>query len=85
MRKILRRPRTRGVIAAVAVAGGLVLGMAAPAQADYSSPLYSTLKACNDARPKYYSSWTVPQKCYPMYDYTGKKVIGYSFLVKTRY
>jgi hypothetical protein len=85
VRKILRRPRARSFIAAAAVAGGLVLTVATPAHADYNSPLYPTLKACNDARPKYYSSWTVPQQCHKMYDWKGEKVIGYAFLVKTRY
>ncbi|GAB2945959.1 hypothetical protein GCM10027280_38460 [Micromonospora polyrhachis] len=84
MRKILRRPRARSFIAAAAVAGGLVLTMATPASADYTSPLYSTLKACNNARPTYYSSWTVPGPCYKMYDWKGEKVVGYAFLVKTR-
>jgi len=83
MTKALLRPRVRSIVAAAAVSSGLVLGLAAPAHADYSSPTYSTLKACNEARPKYASSWTRPQACHPMYDWTGKKVIGYAFLVKT--
>ncbi|MCX4387487.1 hypothetical protein OG777_11155 [Micromonospora peucetia] len=85
MANILRHPRVRGAITVGAVAGGLVLTMATPAQADYNSPLYSTLKACNAARPSYVSSWTSPQACYPMYNWNGTKRIGYSFLVKTRY
>ncbi|TDC02028.1 hypothetical protein E1091_01670 [Micromonospora fluostatini] len=80
----MRRPRVRSLLATAAVAGGLVLGLATPAQADYTSPIYPTLKACNDARPKYSSSWTRPQACYAMYNWDGTKVIGYAFLVKTR-
>ena len=76
MRKILRRPRARSFIAAAAVAGGLVLTMATPAHADYNSPLYPTLKACNDARPKSYSPWTVPQQYHKMYDRKGEEVLG---------
>ncbi|MEU9505703.1 hypothetical protein AB0D32_05415 [Micromonospora sp. NPDC048170] len=85
MRNILRRPRVRSLITVGGVASALVFGMAAPAQADYSSPLYSTLKKCNAARPSYVSSWTSPGPCYPMYNWDGSKRIGYSFLVKTRY
>ncbi|WP_229403356.1 hypothetical protein [Micromonospora okii] len=82
--KALRRPRLRNLVAATSVASALVLGLAAPAYADYTSPIYSTLKACNEARPKYNSSWTKPQACYPMYNWDGSKRIGYAFLVKTR-
>ncbi|MEU6072399.1 hypothetical protein [Micromonospora sp. NPDC047074] len=85
MANILRRPRVRSLLTVGGVAGALVFGMAAPAHADYSSPLYSTLKACNAARPSYVSSWTSPGPCYPMYNWDGSKRIGYSFLVKTRY
>ncbi|MFY1597211.1 hypothetical protein [Micromonospora sp. WMMD737] len=84
MTKTPRRPRVRSLIAVAAVAGGAVLGLAAPAQAAYNSPLYSTLKACNAARPAYVSSWTSPGPCYPMYNWDGTKRIGYSFLVQTR-
>ncbi|MFG1778934.1 hypothetical protein ACGFIR_00615 [Micromonospora sp. NPDC049051] len=84
MAKTLRRPRVRSLIAVAAVAGGGVLGLAAPAHADYTSPLYSTLKACNAARPSYVSSWTSPGPCYKMYNWDGTKHIGYSFLVRTR-
>ena len=82
--KAFRRPRIRSLVAATSVAGALVLGLAAPAYADYSSPTYSTLKACNEARPKYQSSWTKPQACRPMCNWDGTKVIGYAFLVITR-
>ncbi|MFD2768346.1 hypothetical protein [Micromonospora eburnea] len=80
----MRRPRVRNLVAATSVASALVLGLAAPAYADYTSPIYPTLKACNDARPKYASSWTKPQACHPMYNWDGTKVIGYAFLVKTQ-
>ncbi|XTZ16225.1 hypothetical protein ACQSSU_02120 [Micromonospora echinospora] len=85
MANLLRRPHVRSLVAAGAVAGGLVLGLASPAQADYNSPLYPTLKACNAARPSYVSSWTSPQACHAMYNWNGTKVVGYAFLVKTRY
>ncbi|SCL40361.1 hypothetical protein GA0074692_5756 [Micromonospora pallida] len=85
MANLLRRPRVRSLLAATAVAGGLVLGLATPAQADYTSPIYPTLSACKAARPSYVSSWTSPQACYPMYNWNGTKVVGYAFLVKTRY
>jgi len=81
----LRRPRTRTLVAAAALAAGLVLGTASPALADYTSPLYPTLSACKAARPTYVSSWTSPGPCYPMYNWNGTKVVGYAFLVKTRY
>lgn len=87
MRIALRRPGARvgAVLASIAVAGGLVLGVASPAQADYTSPLYKTLTACKAARPTYVSSWTSPGPCYPMYNWDGTKRVGYAFLVKTRY
>ncbi|MCF0092163.1 hypothetical protein AB0B39_27285 [Micromonospora sp. NPDC049114] len=84
MAKISRRPRSRNVIAAVALAGGLVLGTASPALADYNSPMYPTMAACKAARPTYVSTWTSPQQCYPMYNWNGTTVVGYAFLVKTR-
>ena len=58
--------------------------MASPAQADFNSPVYSSMSACNAARPQYYSSWTVPHKCYPLYNWDGSYVVGYGFLVKER-
>lgn len=85
MKKLLRRPRLRTAAVATVLAGGLVLANATPALADYNSPLYPTLSACNAARPTYYSSYTVPQACYPMYNWNGTQVVGYMFLVKTRY
>ncbi|MET8309615.1 MULTISPECIES: hypothetical protein [unclassified Micromonospora] len=85
MAKNSRHPRPRTLIAAVALAGGLVLGTASPALADYNSPMYPTMSACKAARPTYVSSWTSPQQCWPMYNYNGTKLLGYQFLVKTRY
>ncbi|MFI7022838.1 hypothetical protein [Micromonospora sp. NPDC049900] len=78
------RSRVRSLVAAAAVGGGLVLDLATLARADYTSPIYPTLKACNDARPTYASAWTRPQACYPMYNWNGTTVVGYAFLVKTR-
>ncbi|MFV2115802.1 hypothetical protein ACFHW0_26175 [Micromonospora sp. LOL_025] len=63
MANIMRRPRVRSLVAATVVAGGLVLGTAAPAQA-YVSPTYSTKVKCEAARPAYFSSWTAPGPCY---------------------
>ncbi|WCN80506.1 hypothetical protein [Micromonospora sp. LH3U1] len=85
MAKSSRHPRRRTLIAAAALAGGLVLGTASPALADYNSPMYPTMAACKAARPTYVSSWTSPQQCWPMYNYNGTVVVGYMFLVKTRY
>lgn len=85
MPKILRRPRRRTLVAAAALAGGIVLGAASPALADYNSPMYPTMSACKAARPTYVSSWTSPQQCWPMYNNSGTVVVGYQFLVKTRY
>ncbi|MCP2329051.1 hypothetical protein HDA40_007558 [Hamadaea flava] len=87
----MRMPRRRlgarvgAALGAVAVAGGVVLGMASPAQANYTSPLYSTMAKCKAARPHYVSTWTSPGPCYPMYNSAGTKVVGYAFLVYTRY
>lgn len=71
-----------------AVGGALIAGLAAAPAAhagQYSSPIYPTLKQCNAARPTYVSSWTSPQQCWPMYNNAGTVVVGYAFLVKTRY
>ncbi len=84
MRNILRRPRARGLVVGTALAGGLMLGMASPAYADYNSPLYPTLSKCNEARKTYVSSWTSPQQCYRVV-YGNGDFAGYQFLVKTRY
>jgi len=84
MRKILRRPRTRSLIAATALACGLVVGTASPAYADFNSPLYPTLSKCKEARKTYVSSWTSPQQCYKVV-YGNGDFAGYQFLVKTRY
>ncbi|GAB2928826.1 hypothetical protein GCM10027280_15380 [Micromonospora polyrhachis] len=86
MRIALRRPGTRvsATLAAVAVAAGVVVGVASPAHADYTSPLYKTLAACKAARPTYVSSWTSPGPCYPMYNWNGTKRVGYAFKVTTR-
>ena len=83
--KILRRPRARSLVAAM-VGGGLVLGMAAPAHANYISPKFKTKAACNAARPTYVSSWTSPGPCLRQYDDTNGKVTKWwDFIVTTRY
>jgi len=84
MRNIPRRPRTRSLVVGTALAGGLMLGMASPAYADYGSPLYPTLSKCKEARKTYVSSWTSPQQCFRII-YGNGKFAGYQFLVKTRY
>lgn len=43
MRNVLRRPRTRGIVVATALAGALVLGMAPVADADFNSPRQATV------------------------------------------
>jgi len=83
MAKILRRPRVRALITATAVAGGLVLAMAQPAHAgSYRSPFYSTLAACNAARPAHVSSWTSPGPCRAVYDTQGR--VSWYFTVQPR-
>ncbi|GAB3136599.1 hypothetical protein GCM10027290_00650 [Micromonospora sonneratiae] len=85
MAEISGRPRIRALVTAAAVAGGLVLGMASPAHADYRSPLYHSLSACNAARPAYASSWTSPGPCWAVYYWVnGQKRTGWYFTVKTR-
>jgi hypothetical protein len=83
MKNILRRPRTRSLVVGTAMAGGLLLGTAGPAFADYNSPLYPTLTKCKEARRTYVSSWTSPQQCYRIV-YGNGSFAGYQFLVKTR-
>ncbi|MEU6072659.1 hypothetical protein [Micromonospora sp. NPDC047074] len=84
MAKFLSRPRVRGLIAATAVAGGVVLGTATPAYADYDSPTYATSTACNAARPAYVTSWTSPGPCYQFYFWNGGIARGWKFTVFTR-
>lgn len=74
----------RKILVGTALAGGLVLGMASPAYADYNSPLYPTLAKCKEARKNYVSSWTSPQQCHRI-EYGDGRFAGYGFLVKTRY
>ncbi|MGC7095189.1 hypothetical protein ACPZ19_11030 [Amycolatopsis lurida] len=84
MRNILRRPRVRSIVVGTALTGGLVLGMASPAYADFNSPLFPTLAKCKEARKNYVSSWTSPQQCHRSV-YGNGDFAGYQFLVKTRH
>ncbi|MDX8145792.1 hypothetical protein SK854_27045 [Lentzea sp. BCCO 10_0061] len=80
----MKKMASGGVLASLVVAGGLMLGMASPAHADYNSPLYPTLSKCNEARKTYVSSWTSPGPCFRI-EYGNGSFAGYQFRVKTRY
>ncbi|MBK1787502.1 hypothetical protein [Prauserella cavernicola] len=84
MVNILRRSRVRGLVVTTALAGGLMLGLAPAAHADFNSPIYSTLAKCKEARKTYVSSWTSPQQCFRIVNGKGQ-FVGYQFLVKTRH
>ncbi|MFE0591767.1 hypothetical protein [Micromonospora echinospora] len=79
MANILRRPRVRGLVAAAVIGGGLVLGTAAPAHANYVSPSYPTKLKCEAARPAYKTSWTTPGPCIKITS------TSYKFIVYTNY
>jgi hypothetical protein len=80
----MKKMASGGVLASLVVAGGLMLGMASPAYADFNSPLYPTMSKCKEARKTYVSSWTSPQQCTRIV-YGNGSFAGYQFLVKTRY
>ncbi|BCJ63138.1 hypothetical protein [Polymorphospora rubra] len=83
MPNFLRRPRVRSLVAAGAMAGGLVISLAAPAHAAYSSPLYPTKAKCNAARPAYVTSYTSPGPC-KAYIWQNGTVASWAFTVYTR-
>lgn len=80
----MKKMASGGVLASLVVAGGLMLGLASPAYADYNSPLYPTRSKCNEARKTYDSAWTSPAQCFRV-EYGNGRFAGYQFRVKTRY